>query len=54
MAAREKSHVVRGIRRGVIEHGRVLVSACHAMGLTDVDKYGSLDMGSGPLSGLFK
>jgi hypothetical protein len=33
-------------------HNRVLVSACHAMGLTDTQKYGSLDNASGPLSGL--
>jgi hypothetical protein len=32
---------------------RMLVSACHAMGLTDVDTYGSLDTGSGPVPGLF-
>jgi hypothetical protein len=32
---------------------RMLVSACHAMGLTDVETYGSLDTGSGPLPGLF-
>jgi hypothetical protein len=44
----------RYLSGSVIEHGRVLVSACHAMGLTDVDKYGSLDTGSGPLPGLFK
>jgi hypothetical protein len=31
---------------------RVLVSALHAMGITDVEKYGSLDNGEGPLSGL--
>jgi hypothetical protein len=36
-----------------IGHNRVLVSACHAMGLTDVDQYGSLDTGTGPLPGLF-
>jgi hypothetical protein len=36
-----------------IQHGRVLVSACHAMGLTQVDSYGSLDTGNGPLPGLF-
>jgi hypothetical protein len=36
-----------------IEHGRVLVSACHAMGLTNVAQYGSLDTGSGALPGLF-
>ena len=33
-------------------HNRVLVTACHAMGLTDVQKFGSLDNGSGPLAGL--
>lgn len=32
---------------------RMLVSACHAMGLTDVETYGTLDTGSGPLPGLF-
>lgn len=37
----------------VISHNRMLVSACHAMGLTDVETYGSLDTGSGPLPGLF-
>jgi len=37
----------------VISLNRMLVSACHAMGLTDVDTYGSLDTGSGPLPGLF-
>ena len=37
----------------VISHGRVLVSACHAMGLTDVQQYGSLDTGAGPIPGLF-
>ena len=36
-----------------IEHGRVLVSACHAMGLTNVAQYGTLDTGSGALPGLF-
>jgi hypothetical protein len=33
-------------------HNRVLVSACHAMGVTDVDEYGSLDNDLGPLAGL--
>jgi hypothetical protein len=37
----------------VIEHNRILVAACHAMGLTDVQQYGSLDDGSGPVPGLF-
>jgi hypothetical protein len=31
---------------------RVLVTAMHAMGLTDVETYGSTDSGSGPLSGV--
>ncbi|MBC8069173.1 MAG: DUF1552 domain-containing protein [Deltaproteobacteria bacterium] len=43
----------RYLSGGTIEHGRVLVSACHAMGLTDVMQYGSLDTGMGPLPGLF-
>lgn len=43
----------RYLSGSTITHGRVLVSACHAMGLTDVDTYGSLDTGSGPLPGLF-
>lgn len=37
----------------VIRHGRMLVSACHAMGLTNVQQYGSLDNGDGPIPGLF-
>jgi len=37
----------------VIQLNRVLVSACHAMGMTGVDQYGSLDTGAGPLPGLF-
>lgn len=35
-----------------IVHGRMLVSACHAMGLTEVEQYGSLDTGTGPIPGL--
>jgi hypothetical protein len=35
-------------------HNRVLVSACHAMGLTDVETYGSLDDDVGPLPGLLR
>jgi hypothetical protein len=35
-------------------HNRVLVSACHAMGVTDVDEYGSLDNDVGPLAGLLR
>jgi hypothetical protein len=36
----------------VISHNRVLVTACHAMGLTDVEQYGSLDTGAGPVPGV--
>jgi hypothetical protein len=36
----------------VISHNRVLVSACHAMGLKDQEQYGSLDTGAGPVPGL--
>jgi hypothetical protein len=43
----------RYLSGSVIGHGRLLVSACHAMGLTDVEQYGSLDTGSGPIPGLF-
>jgi hypothetical protein len=43
----------RYLSGSTIEHGRVLVSACHAMGLTATAQYGSLDTGSGPLPGLF-
>lgn len=35
-----------------VEHNRLLVSLCHAMGLSDIDTFGSLDTGSGPLPGL--
>jgi hypothetical protein len=44
----------RYLSGSTIVHGRVLVSACHAMGLTDVETYGSLDTGTGPLPGLFQ
>jgi hypothetical protein len=30
----------------------VLVTACHGMGLTDVEQYGSLDTGAGPVPGV--
>lgn len=43
----------RYLSGSVIEHGRMLVSACHAMALTDVASYGSLDTGEGPIPGLF-
>lgn len=32
---------------------RLLVSACHAMGLDTTESYGSLDRGTGPIPGLF-
>jgi hypothetical protein len=35
-----------------VRQNRVLVTACHAMGLRDVTKFGSLDNGEGPLDGL--
>jgi hypothetical protein len=34
------------------QHNRLLVAIAQAMGVTDVDKIGSTDAGSGPLSGL--
>ncbi|MBX7113652.1 MAG: hypothetical protein K1X64_04895 [Myxococcaceae bacterium] len=33
-------------------HNRLLVSVCHFMGRTEVNTFGNLDEGSGPLSGL--
>jgi hypothetical protein len=42
----------RYLRVAAPRHNRVLVTACHAMGLTDVQTFGSLDNGSGPLAGL--
>ena len=33
-------------------HNRLLVTACHAMGVSDVETFGSLDDGDGPLSGI--
>ncbi|UQA56874.1 DUF1552 domain-containing protein [Polyangium aurulentum] len=43
----------RYLKGSAIAHNRMLVSACHAMGLTDVETYGTLDTGTGPLPGLF-
>ncbi|MCA9618658.1 MAG: DUF1552 domain-containing protein [Myxococcales bacterium] len=43
----------RYLSGSVIQQGRMLVSACHAMGLTEVQSYGSLDTGAGPIPGLF-
>jgi len=42
----------RYLSGSVIAHNRMLVTACHAMGLTDVQTHGSLDTGSGPIPGL--
>ena len=35
-----------------IDHQRLLVSLCHAMGCDDVESFGNLDQGSGPVPGL--
>lgn len=43
----------RYLKGSVISHNRVLVSACHAMGLKDQKQYGTLDSGEGPVPGLF-
>jgi hypothetical protein len=37
---------------GDTPHNRLLVSICHAMGLTGVQSYGDMDTGTGPLPGL--
>jgi hypothetical protein len=42
----------RYIDFGKKKHNPLLVSICNLMGLTDVTKFGTLDDGSGPLSGL--
>lgn len=42
----------RYLRVSAPRHNRVLVTACHAMGLSDVETYGSLDDDVGPLAGL--
>jgi hypothetical protein len=34
-----------------LDHNRLLVSICHAFGLTDVDTFGNADVGHGPLPG---
>lgn len=39
----------RYLRVTSMRHNRVLVTACHAMGLTDVSQYGSTDTESGPI-----
>ena len=35
-----------------LDHNRLLVSICHAFGLTQVDTFGNTDVGHGPLPGL--
>jgi hypothetical protein len=42
----------RYLRVSGLWSNRVLVTAAHAMGLTDIDEYGSLDRGSGPVPGV--
>jgi hypothetical protein len=42
----------RYLKLAAPRHNRVLVTACHAMGLTQAEKFGTLDNGSGPLTGL--
>jgi hypothetical protein len=37
-----------------VEHNRLLVAMCNAMGLSDVQKFGNIDNGSGPLARLLK
>ena len=43
----------RYLRLGGIEHNRLLVSLCHALGRSDVVRFGLMDSGTGPLSGFF-
>ena len=40
------------LRAPGVEHNRLLVSACHAMGVTNVEEFGLTDIGSGVLPGL--
>ncbi len=40
-------------KTGFVQHNRLLVSICQAMGLSNVNTFGAMDMGSGPLPGLF-
>lgn len=42
----------RSLRVTNTQLNRVLVTACHAMGQTDVETYGSLDRGVGPIPGI--
>jgi Protein of unknown function (DUF1552) len=37
-----------------VQHNRLLVGICNAMGLSDVQKFGNVDNGSGPLAKLLK
>jgi hypothetical protein len=36
----------------MVDHNRLLVSMCHAMGLPDIETFGNTDLGKGPLAGL--
>jgi hypothetical protein len=42
----------RYLKVGTPRHNRLLVTACHALGVTDVETYGSLDNDEGPLPGI--
>jgi len=42
----------RFLTAGGQDHNRLLVSMCHAMGLTDVESYGKEGLDTGPLVGL--
>jgi hypothetical protein len=37
-----------------VQHNRLLVAICNAMGLPDVKTFGNTDNGSGPLAKLLK
>ena len=43
-----------GARLHTVPKNRLLVAACHAMGVSDVETYGSLDNDEGPLVGLLR
>ncbi len=42
----------RFVKAGGQDHSRLLVSACHAMGLTDLESFGMAGLQTGPLQGL--
>ena len=42
----------RYVRFGGDDHSRLLVSLCHAMGLTDISRVGDDEYDQGPLAGL--